>query len=489
MKIITIKQALNPAFLKQKVNRDEIELFKREFATLFDRINPKESEEYHKNLIKDFLNAVYYKDKHYINTKGRADLVIHNDNNTSSPVGVLIETKNPANKSEMIGCDDLNKKSFQELVLYYLRERKNGKNFELRYLIITNVFEWFVFDAQDFEKFFYQNKTLLNRFEQFQAGTLAGTTTDFFYKEIVSPEIQKVQNDIPFTFFDIRDYAKTVCHSDTADDRKLIPLYKFLSPTHLLKRSFASDSNQLNKEFYAELLHIIGLEEVTQDNRKIIVRKKENERDSGSIIENAIERITAKNKWDNLTGSPQPFDVALELAITWINRILFLKLLESQILKYHNGNRDYAFISPDSGDMARHISTYNDLDTLFFSVLAIKEENRTASIKSKFAHVPYLNSALFEMTELENKTICIDSLSDNIPMPLYAKSVLFTTPNPPPSAHHPLPPPKEGNRRGIGGELFSQHPSPENSPPLEGCPKDGVVIKGVSVPQNTCCVS
>jgi hypothetical protein len=166
------KQALNPAFLKQKPERKEIDLFKKEFIDLLNRINLKESEEYHKNLIKDFLNSIYYKDKHYINTRGRTDLVIHNNNDSASSVGVLIEAKSPVNKAEMVSHDNLNVKSFQELVLYYLRERKTGKNFELRYLIITNIYEWFVFDAQDFEKLFYQNKTLLNHFEQFQAGKL-----------------------------------------------------------------------------------------------------------------------------------------------------------------------------------------------------------------------------------------------------------------------------------------------------------------------------
>ncbi|MBF0647901.1 hypothetical protein IR083_03590 [Dysgonomonas sp. GY75] len=119
-----------------------------------------ESEEFHKNLITDFLNSVYYKDNHYINTKGYADLVIHNGKGTKSPVGVLIEVKKPTNKAEMISNDNLNAKSFQELVLYYFRERSKSKNFELRYLIITNINEWFVFDAQDFEKYFYRNKLL-----------------------------------------------------------------------------------------------------------------------------------------------------------------------------------------------------------------------------------------------------------------------------------------------------------------------------------------
>ena len=421
----SVKQALNPAFLKQKPERKEIELFKKEFITLLDRINPKESEEFHKNLIKDFLSALYYKDKHYINTKGRSDLVIHNDNSTTSSVGVLIETKSPVNKMEMVHHENLNVKSFQELVLYYLRERKTGKNFELRYLIVTNIYEWFVFDAQDFEKLFYQNKTLLDHFEQFQAGKLSGTSTDFFYKEIALPAIQKLQSKIPYVHFDIRDYEKIMRNTDKEDDRKLIALYKFLSPVHLLKLPFANDNNQLNKKFYAELLHIIGLEEVQQDNRKLIVRKKEKERDSGSIIENAIERIDVKSKLGNLpavqfgaTKGEQLFGVALDLAITWINRILFLKLLESQIVKYHSESKDYAFLSPEK------LTDYDDLDSLFFSVLARTNDERQESVKAKFTNVPYLNSSLFEITEIEDKTICIDNLQDTIRIALYPKSVL-----------------------------------------------------------------
>ena len=36
----------------------------------------------------------------------------------------------------------------------------------------------------------------------------------------------------------------------------------------------------------------------------------------------------------------QLYNIGLELAITWINRILFLKLLESQIVSYHQ-SKDY----------------------------------------------------------------------------------------------------------------------------------------------------
>ncbi|MFR9164987.1 MAG: hypothetical protein ACLVKO_01715 [Dysgonomonas sp.] len=209
----TPKQALNPAYLKQKPDRKNIELFKKEFISLLDKINDSETEEFHKNLITDFLNSVYYKNNHYINTKGYADLVIHNGKDAKTPVGVLVEVKKPTNKTEMVSRENLNAKSFQELVLYYFRERSKAKNFELRYLVITNINEWFIFDAQDFERLFYQNKTLLNHFKQFEDKKLSGTGTDFFYKEIALPEIEKIKSDIPYIYSKNRNVPlfKTKC--------------------------------------------------------------------------------------------------------------------------------------------------------------------------------------------------------------------------------------------------------------------------------------
>ena len=56
LKEIKPKKALNKAFLKVKPNRTEIEGFKAHLITLLDRTNDTESEEFHKNLISDFLN-------------------------------------------------------------------------------------------------------------------------------------------------------------------------------------------------------------------------------------------------------------------------------------------------------------------------------------------------------------------------------------------------------------------------------------------------
>ncbi len=143
------KKALNKAFLKVKPNRIEIEGFKANLIQLLDRTNETETEEFHKNLIMDFLKKTYYDPNYFINTKGRNDLVIHNGNNAGSSVGVIIEAKKPTNKAEMIATEKLNLKAFQELVLYYLRERITHKNLELKHLVVTNINEWFIFDEID----------------------------------------------------------------------------------------------------------------------------------------------------------------------------------------------------------------------------------------------------------------------------------------------------------------------------------------------------
>lgn len=62
MEIIELKprKALNKAFLKVKPNRIEIDGFKTNLITLLDRTNDTESEEFHKNLVIDFLKKTYY---------------------------------------------------------------------------------------------------------------------------------------------------------------------------------------------------------------------------------------------------------------------------------------------------------------------------------------------------------------------------------------------------------------------------------------------
>ncbi|WP_425338211.1 DUF7149 domain-containing protein, partial [Tamlana crocina] len=200
--ILKPRKALNKAFLKVKPNRSQIEQFKQHLIQLLDRTNDTESEEFHKNLVTDFLKKTYYDPNHFINTKGRTDLVIHNGNKAKTSVGVIIEAKKPTSRAEMLSREKINCKAFQELVLYYLRERINHKNLEVKYVVATNINEWFIFDANFFEKAFAQNKKLVHQFIDFEAGRLAGKTTDFFYKEIAEPFIAEMQQEVEFTYFD-----------------------------------------------------------------------------------------------------------------------------------------------------------------------------------------------------------------------------------------------------------------------------------------------
>lgn len=426
LNVLKPRKALNKAFLKVKPNRTEIEGFKTNLITLLDRTNDTESEEFHKNLVSDFLKKTYYDPNHFINTKGRNDLVIHNGQNANSTVGVIIEAKKPTNKAEMITTKKLNAKAFQELVLYYLRERITHKNLEVKHLVATNINEWFIFDATLFDRLFAQNKNLVKQFNDFEGGRLADTKTDFFYKQIAEPFIDSITSEIEFTYFNIQDFQKPLRNTDKTDDNSLIALFKLLSPEHLLKLPFTNDSNSLDKRFYSELLHIIGLTETKEGSKKLIERRKEGERLTGTILENTIIQLDSLDKLSRLekpnqfgnTQQERLFNVALELSITWINRILFLKLLEAQLITYHKGDKSFSFLNLDK------IKNYDDLNSLFFQVLARKYDERNEDVKKAFEKVPYLNSSLFEPTDIEQVTLFISNLKDDKTIPIFSQTVL-----------------------------------------------------------------
>jgi hypothetical protein len=409
LEIISPKKALNKAYLKEKVSRNEIQNFKRNLKTLLGKINEKESEEHLKNVVAEFLKNTWYKDSNEINTKGKSDLVIHNGKTAKNSVGVLLEVKRPVNRSEMLNSSRFNVKAFHELILYYLRERYEDGNTQLKHLIVTNIYEWYVIDENWFEKNIYRNNKLKNDFENWK---ISGKDTRSFYEDIAKSHLDELTNSVPCVYFDLREFRDVVDSGPSKDDVRLIALYKLLSPTNLLKLPFANDSNTLDRKFYAELLHIIGLEEKRDGGRKLIKRKEKPSH--ASILENTIIQLEDRDCLRNLSNlkeygennTDQLYNVGLELTITWINRILFLKLLEAQLYKYHKNNNDYRFLD------VQFIGDYDDLNTLFFQVLAERFSARRPHLQEKYAKVPYLNSSLFERTELERKTIDIGALTN-----------------------------------------------------------------------------
>lgn len=418
LKKLTPKAALNKAYQKIKPLRNEFENFKTELNIFINSINVDESEEYNKKLIANFFEKTFYSENN-VNTKGRTDLAIYLGKSAKDKVGVITEVKHPNNSSEMVKQNNLNTKAMHEVIRYYLNERIDEKNDELKSIVITNLYEWFIFDAQTFERIFFKDTELKKDYLSWKNNKKVSSNTDHFYNEIAKPFLEKLKTEIEFVHFNLSDY-------DFKEEKKLIPLFKIFSKPHLIKETFANDSNTLNKPFYQELLHIIGLEEVKEGSKKIIRRKDETQRYSGSLLENTITILKSKDsdlyfndkEKYGTTRDEQLFNIALELNITWINRILFLKLLEAQLVNYNKGDKSHKFLDSSL------IKDFDILRELFHEVLAVKEDERSKDILPQFNNVPYLNSSLFDTSSLERKTIDISGLKDRYKIPYYSGTVL-----------------------------------------------------------------
>ncbi|MBL0327026.1 MAG: hypothetical protein IPP61_18000 [Cytophagaceae bacterium] len=420
------KKALK-AFLKQRPSESERDKFKKNLISLLDKISiiekqPKdESEEHLKNNIRDFLRDTFYVETNAINTKDKKDLVIHTGKTTDTDVAVIIEAKRPSNVKEMVTADNANKKALHELILYYLTERNGNENIQLKQLIITDVNQWYIVDANYFDKHIYRNTQIRKLYE-----TKVNDKKDnpWFYEEIAKI-ITKLELEIPCVHFDIRKYDSILRNDQTDDDKELVALYKILSPQHLLKIATPNDSNTLNSGFYKELLHIIGLEEAKEGTKNVIRRKKEN-RNVASLIELTIESLKTEDTFHRIPDikiygenkEEQTFNIALELCITWINRILFLKLLEGQLISYHGGNKDFRFLYSEK------IHDFDELFKLFHKVLAVNIPDRTDANQKKYSLVPYLNSSLFEISPLEDQTIKINTLENDGELEIIGSTIL-----------------------------------------------------------------
>lgn len=416
------RKALNPAYRKHKPLRKEVQHFTSQLKECINAVKVSddngESEEHIKSHFTTFFNSTFYQNN-YINTKDRIDLAIYTNEKPTSDVGVIIEVKKPSNKAEFLKIDNLNRKALQELLLYYLRERLDNNNNNIKHLIATNGYEWYLFKSEDFYNFFFKNKALIKEYESFRDGLKDTTKNELFYNEIAKKYIAAVEDTLPFVHLDF-----TNVNLDTLKDNHLNTLYKIFSDVHILGNPFGNDSNQLNKTFYNELLHIIGLEEVKDKGKKIISRKSEKDRDYASLLENTIFHLEDRDYLANIKSIPKgddkAFNAGLELCLTWVNRILFLKLLESQLVSYHQKDEKYKFLH------ANFINGFDDLNDLFFSALAKQEDERHPKYKEKYKDIPYLNSSLFERNTLENEAFEISALN-NDEIEIYSGTVLKDT--------------------------------------------------------------
>ena len=423
----TPAQALDLAFRRQKPTQAQLTDFELARQQLLAAINPHESEEHLKTHLRDFLaHPGALGPGHYLNVSQRRDLVARLGPTEASAVGCIVEVKKPANAAEMVTPTDLNRKALHELLLYYLEDRHDQSGHDLRRLVITNGYEWFVFDALDFDRLFWRNAGLKNDFLAWQAGKKAARTTDYFYQSIARPFLAALDAELPFAYLDLR--------LAPAADRDRITQAKLFAPPHLLKAAFAQDANTLNRAFYEELLYLIGLEEVKDKSRKLIKRVAPTEREHpGSLLRNTLEVLESDGRLAEMlpadraaygpTYETQLFEVALELCLTWVNRLLFLKLLEGQLRRYHAANPaaltdKYRFLTPEL------LPDFAALNDLFFKVLNTPAALRTPAVQDQYAHLPYLNSSLYEPSELERRTTPIKGLDDRRTIPYYPRTVL-----------------------------------------------------------------
>ena len=361
---------------------------------MLKNVNANESEEHNKNLVVEFLLNAFYKNTNAINTKGKTDAAIYDSpDSINGDILVLIEAKGPG-RPDMAKRTDLNCKALHELILYYIRAEEYSHNTRIKHLIITNCFEWFVFDKTSFYRLFLANK----KFTKEVIDADHENTTDYVYEQVIRKRVEEVKHRLKYTYFNLSAYKGKLDDDAILTSRKFISIYKLLSPTHLLKLPFQNDHNALHRGFYNELLYIMGVEEITDDKVKKIKRLK-TKRQTYSLVEQAISHLDGYDLYEEQAL----FDAALGLVLIWVNRLLFLKLLESQLIAFNKGTASKLLTSS-------RIPDYDVLNDLFMKVLAVPADKREKELQEKFADVPYLNSSLFEMSDIEREYFLVSGI-------------------------------------------------------------------------------
>lgn len=248
-----------------------------------------------------------------------------------------------------------------------------------------------------FEELFNKSKYFKEAFENFESkNSLFKGNTDEIYKEF--EKILNGDSTLKGLFVDL----KPILEQDKLSFGKLKPLFKIFSKDCLLSEFNPNDANSLNNAFYKELLYILGLCESKQNSKLIIAKSEESKEEQGTFY----TAINSKLKEEN-------FETILKLLILWLNRILFLKLIESNLVRF-NDDKNLKFLN------FKKIPDFDKLSELFFEVLAKEKSTRK---KSEFAYLPYLNSSLFEKQSIEN-TLEISSLSNDLKLFYYKNTVL-----------------------------------------------------------------
>ncbi len=360
-------------------NQEQLKAFETAFNAFLET-NTQENENHHNDAFNDLLKGVF---KYKVKPTKKIDSTILNENNK---VEVIIEFKALKNPNEFIKKGDLNVKAFHESLLYYLTERKEGNN-NLKHLILGTIKEIYIIDANEFEVF-NKDKEIQKAFEDCYDKKGNDPRTKAFY-DACQKRLNELDRSLKY-------------HHIPLKKENLALIYQALSPNFLLKIPKYSDANTLNKDFYEELLYILGLEEKNEKGKTLI---------KPSRTQNSLSDAL-KKQYNNLDD-----EEVMALLIAWNNRILFLRLLESLLISFKHFEKPFL--------TTENFKDFNALNTLFFEVLAKKNSERLPAIKQNkiLEKIPYLNSSLFDKTPLELKGHEI-KLLNNEPLEIYPKSVL-----------------------------------------------------------------
>ena len=381
----------NKSYKSVRVDMKSFDNFLNELKSFYlDSDSRKDSEE---NLKIKFAKTIL-KNYHYETDKNRVDLTI-TDNGLPQ---VICEFKTPKNKSEMLQCeeDDINKKSLHETIWYFYNQNSLDVSYGIKNVVITDTDQIFFFNPKHFADNHLEKICL-----DFKNNKLAIKTTDKLYP-LIGQTISARKLNFDYCCFDLKPLKKKI-KSDQLTKRdidKLKILFKLLHRNFLLREFNPKDANELNENFYKELLYIFGLKE-TKEKGRITIKLSDTPETIGYQIKNTL-------------NCEKDEDV-IKLITIWLNRILFLKLFEGQLISFNGGNKEFAFLS------SKKVKTFSSLNNLFFNVLGKSLKERTTT---KDNNIPYLNSSLFELHPLEGKIGRISNLQNEETIQPYSKTVL-----------------------------------------------------------------
>ncbi|MGX3044204.1 type IIG restriction enzyme/methyltransferase [Helicobacter sp. T3_23-1056] len=353
-------------------------------------------------------------------------------NATNAHTKVIIEAKLPENltkNKQMFSPSNVNCKALHEAILYYLREVWEKQNYGLESIIITDFTRFFIFSYKEFDRLFLKNSKIKEAFSRYK-----NDTSSFYAKakdilDVVEGTIYGIYIDLESLNFKNSDKSsttnanKTQNTQNTPKDAKSIAQsnakssHQNLTPAlkkrvELLCKIFHKDflfsefslNNPLSPRFYNELLYILGLAEYTKNGKILILPSKESKEGRNTLYHLIFSHLQAYDK-----DKANDLDFVMQYIILWLNRILFLKLIEANLVRF-NDDTSLAFLNKSK------LKDYQALSHLFFEILAKAHNKRDTS--SPLAYLPHLNSSLFEKQECE-EILEISMLDNNATFAYY----------------------------------------------------------------------